>query len=115
MRDYACVINIRIIIIIIIIIIMMNRRVYGLKVHALNILRALFRDSRLSEDVFVYIADAVKIAVSGYASRHWMVSTFTMGRKNTILLHFIYKSSYVIQSRFKSNHDLNLPITESRY
>jgi len=45
------------------------------KVHALNILRALYRDTRLSEDVFPYISDGVKRAVLGYASSHWMVHT----------------------------------------
>ena len=47
------------------------------QIHALNILRALYRDTRLAEDVFPYIADGVKIAVLGYASGQWMVSTAT--------------------------------------
>ena len=42
--------------------------------HALNILRALYRDTRLSEEVFPYISDGLKVAVLGYSSTQWMVS-----------------------------------------
>jgi len=45
----------------------------GCQIHSLNILRALYRDARLGEDVFPYVADGVKIAVLGYASTQWMV------------------------------------------
>jgi thyroid adenoma-associated protein len=45
-----------------------------LQIHSLNILRALFRDTRLGEDVFPYVADGVKIAISGYSSTYWPVN-----------------------------------------
>ena len=43
-------------------------------VHALNILRALFRDSRLGEHVVPFISEAVKIAISGFGAALWPVS-----------------------------------------
>ena len=46
------------------------------QVHALNILRALFRDTRLAEDVFPFIADGMKAAVQGYMSQLWSVCIF---------------------------------------
>ena len=44
------------------------------QVHSLNVMRALFRDSRLSEDVYPYIAQAMMAALNGYASNFWAVS-----------------------------------------
>ena len=38
------------------------------QVHALNILRALFRDTRLAEEVSPYIADGLRAAILGYKS-----------------------------------------------
>ncbi|XP_064621388.1 tRNA (32-2'-O)-methyltransferase regulator THADA-like isoform X2 [Lineus longissimus] len=43
------------------------------KVHALNILRTLFRDTRLSDDVFPFIADGLKAAVLGFLSQDWAI------------------------------------------
>ncbi|XP_035827600.1 thyroid adenoma-associated protein homolog isoform X2 [Aplysia californica] len=43
------------------------------QVHSLNILRALFRDARLGEDVVPYTADGLKAAVLGFKSDEWAV------------------------------------------
>ncbi|XP_046339064.2 thyroid adenoma-associated protein homolog [Haliotis rufescens] len=43
------------------------------QVHSLNILRALFRDTRLGEDVVPYIADGLKAAILGFKSQVWAV------------------------------------------
>ncbi|KAJ8044707.1 Thyroid adenoma-associated protein-like [Holothuria leucospilota] len=43
------------------------------QVHALNILRAMYRDTRLGEEVFQFIADGVKAAVTGFGSHLWAV------------------------------------------
>ncbi|XP_029088306.1 thyroid adenoma-associated protein isoform X1 [Monodon monoceros] len=43
------------------------------KVHALNILRALFRDTRLGEIIIPYIADGAKAAILGFTSPVWAV------------------------------------------
>ncbi|KAK3597815.1 hypothetical protein CHS0354_029374 [Potamilus streckersoni] len=43
------------------------------KVHALNILRALYRDTRLGEDVTPYITDGLKAAILGFKSLLWAV------------------------------------------
>ncbi|GFR67390.1 thyroid adenoma-associated-like protein [Elysia marginata] len=43
------------------------------QVHALNILRALYRESRLGDDVVLYVADGLKAAILGFRSEQWAV------------------------------------------
>ncbi|XP_069787225.1 thyroid adenoma-associated protein isoform X3 [Narcine bancroftii] len=43
------------------------------QVHALNILRALFRDTKLGENVIPYVADGLQAAVLGFTSPVWAV------------------------------------------
>ena len=43
-------------------------------VHALNILRALYRDSRLGEQIIPFIPEGVEIAVHGFSASLWPVS-----------------------------------------
>ncbi|XP_051017353.1 thyroid adenoma-associated protein [Acomys russatus] len=43
------------------------------QVHALNILRALFRDTRLGENILPYVADGAKAAILGFTSPVWAV------------------------------------------
>ncbi|NXV15294.1 THADA protein, partial [Cepphus grylle] len=43
------------------------------QVHALNILRALFRDTRLGENVMPYVADGIQAAILGFMSPIWAV------------------------------------------
>ncbi|XP_053568262.1 thyroid adenoma-associated protein isoform X2 [Bombina bombina] len=43
------------------------------QVHALNILRALFRDTRLGENIIPYIADGTQAAILGFTSPVWAV------------------------------------------
>ena len=42
-------------------------------VHALNILRALYRDSKLGEHVMQFIPEGVVLAISGYGAQLWPV------------------------------------------
>ncbi|XP_062934463.1 tRNA (32-2'-O)-methyltransferase regulator THADA isoform X2 [Cynocephalus volans] len=43
------------------------------QVHALNILRALFRDTRLGENIIPYVADGAKATILGFTSPVWAV------------------------------------------
>ncbi|MEE6474112.1 hypothetical protein FKM82_010275 [Ascaphus truei] len=43
------------------------------QVHALNVLRALFRDTRLGENIIPYIADGTRAAILGFTSPVWAV------------------------------------------
>ncbi|XP_067421161.1 tRNA (32-2'-O)-methyltransferase regulator THADA [Emydura macquarii macquarii] len=43
------------------------------QVHALNILRALFRDTRFGENIIPYIADGIQAAILGFTSAVWTV------------------------------------------
>nr|XP_014345311.1 PREDICTED: thyroid adenoma-associated protein [Latimeria chalumnae] len=43
------------------------------QVHGLNILRALFRDTRLSENIMPYVADGTQAAILGFTSPVWAV------------------------------------------
>ena len=43
-------------------------------VHALNILRAVFRESRLGDHVMPYVASGFKAALYGISSHVWAVS-----------------------------------------
>uniref|UniRef100_A0A8D0GYS7 tRNA (32-2'-O)-methyltransferase regulator THADA n=1 Tax=Sphenodon punctatus TaxID=8508 RepID=A0A8D0GYS7_SPHPU len=43
------------------------------QVHALNILRALFRDTRLGENIIPYVADGTRAAILGFTSPIWAV------------------------------------------
>lgn len=44
------------------------------QVHALNILRALYRDTRLGENVIPFVSDGMQAAVLGFTSPVWAVS-----------------------------------------
>ena len=49
-------------------------QLYSAAVHALNILRALYRESRLGEYVIPFIPEGVEIAVHGFSAAIWPVS-----------------------------------------
>lgn len=43
------------------------------KVHSMNILRALYRDTRLGDDVFQFVADGVMVSIRGFKGKTWAV------------------------------------------
>lgn len=49
-----------------------------IKVHARNILRALYKETKLGEDVYPYVAEGVLVAVEGFLSDSWAVSFFLL-------------------------------------
>lgn len=71
-------------------------------VHALNILRALYRESKLGEVMVSFIAEGVIVAVRGFSSSSWTVST------NCIPLNF---SDYFFQIRNSSTLLLSALVT----
>ena len=46
------------------------------QVHACNILRSLYRDTKLGEGVFPFVSDGVIVAIDGFLSESWAVSNF---------------------------------------
>jgi hypothetical protein len=46
------------------------------RVHALNILRSLFRHSLLGESVTSYVAQGVIVAIQGFKGKTWAVSLY---------------------------------------
>ncbi|KAI8517088.1 hypothetical protein Bbelb_056690, partial [Branchiostoma belcheri] len=42
-------------------------------VHALNILKALFRNTKLGEHIFPYIVDGVRVTILGFGSKVWAI------------------------------------------
>ncbi|XP_078695744.1 tRNA (32-2'-O)-methyltransferase regulator THADA-like [Branchiostoma floridae x Branchiostoma belcheri] len=42
-------------------------------VHALNILKALFRNTKLGEHIFPYIVDGVRVTILGFGSEVWAI------------------------------------------
>lgn len=47
------------------------------KIHAMNILRALFRNKDLAEQISIYVEEAFIIAITGVKSYFWNVSVFS--------------------------------------
>ena len=43
------------------------------QVHSLNILRALFKDARLGQDVAPYVSQGLKASILGFKSEYWEV------------------------------------------
>lgn len=50
------------------------------QVHACNILRALYRETKLGEDVFPFVSDGVVVAITGFHSNSWAVSSQFLGK-----------------------------------
>ena len=45
------------------------------RIHAYNILRALFRDNRLGEAVGEFVEEGIMMAIKGFKSAKWAVRT----------------------------------------
>ena len=53
-----------------------------MQVICLNILRALFKDSKFGEDVALYASDGLKIAIKGFSSNIWAVRIAVLFHSN---------------------------------
>lgn len=62
------------------------------KIHALNILRSLFRSTELGDQVNSYVARGVKIAVLGFNASSWSVSFFKCDYQQSISWKFKKKN-----------------------
>ena len=49
---------------------------WRISVHALNVIRMILVDAALSPDLDTFIAESTQLAVRGFQSRNWAVSTF---------------------------------------
>lgn len=56
------------------------------QVHACNILRALYRDTKLGEAVFPFVSEGVIVAIDGFLSESWAVSTHLCCHQTTFLM-----------------------------
>ena len=73
------------------------------QVHALNVLRALYRDTRLGDDVFPYVAGGLRAAILGYGSQLWPVSTVveccTVSKGDSLICHEVVTITHLIDTR----------------
>ena len=51
---------------------------WRISVHALNVIRMILIDAALSPDLDTFIAESTELAVRGFQSRNWAVSSFAL-------------------------------------
>ena len=74
----------------------LHEKGWQLKVHALNILRAIFRDSCLAVEALPYVAPALQISIIGFAHSSWAV-------RNSSLITFGALLSKAVRAQVRSN------------
>lgn len=70
------------------------------RVHALNILRSLFRHSLLGESVTSYVAQGVIVAIQGFKGKTWAVSLFVHSRVPGASLSTCIFKSFIGKKKF---------------
>ncbi|XP_068682323.1 tRNA (32-2'-O)-methyltransferase regulator THADA-like isoform X3 [Montipora foliosa] len=68
------------------------------QVHACNILRAMYRETKLGEDVFPFVSDGVVVAVTGFHSNSW-----AMRNSSTLLFSALVTRMFGVK-RAKDEH-----------
>lgn len=58
-----------------------------IQVHALNILRALYRDTRLGENIVPFVSEGMQAAILGFTSPVWAVSVLYFYTKGWFFRH----------------------------
>ena len=74
------------------------------RIHACNILRALFRDNRLGEAVGEFVEQGVAMAIKGFKSAKWAVRT-RVWRLTIVIKHLIVITRFGLGFLTVMTHD----------
>ncbi|ORY85863.1 hypothetical protein LY90DRAFT_158101 [Neocallimastix californiae] len=83
------------------------------QVHAMNILRSIFRESKLGEDISAYVTDTMILTLEGFKSPAWSIRNCAMMMFTTILHRII--GSKKTRDDFSSVNFITRSIFVSRY
>jgi len=72
-------------------------------IHCLNILKFIFQDSQLKNDVSHYIGDGLKVAIVGFTDNDWSIRNSSLILYSAILNRLFSRSSDGINSNLKNN------------
>ncbi|ORX64464.1 hypothetical protein BCR32DRAFT_273100 [Anaeromyces robustus] len=83
------------------------------QVHAMNILRSIFRESKLSDDISAYVTDTMILTLEGFKSPAWSIRNCAMMMFTTILHRII--GSKKTRDDFNSVNFITRSVFVSRY
>ena len=80
------------------------------QIHSLNILRALFRDARLANDVMPFLADAFCASISAHAS-----ASFGVRNSASMLLGALFTRAFGVKRERDDTARKNCSLTSRRF